>query len=372
MLLTKTVKIKLTNNIKYYEDLGYKIPRRKNKKGKLSVPANTEIEIRVEDLPKGSHAIVQWQCDGENCGEIINGKYQDYLKCVKEDGKIYCNTCSKNNGKFYSVLQWAIDNNRLIELNLRKNYELGIDLNKISYKSSTTIWCLCIKKDYHNDFGGYPITVSKFTDNKGCPYCASKKVHPLDSLAQYIIDKYSLEFFNKVWNWEKNNELGINPWEITPSSHEEVWWNCLYEKHPSFKRSCDSSKFCKYRCPECYEPPKGENSPCWKHDKTQKERSNDRSSFEYNQFVKDVMARDNYTCQITGVISNGHNLVVHHIDGYNWCKEKRTNVDNGIVLCKQIHKLFHKLYGQGDNTEEQFNEFLELIENGDIDISNIN
>ena len=27
MLITKTVKVKLSNNIKYYENLGYEIPR---------------------------------------------------------------------------------------------------------------------------------------------------------------------------------------------------------------------------------------------------------------------------------------------------------------------------------------------------------
>ena len=58
--------------------------------------------------------IVEWKCDGENCDKVLCGTYQTYLKNVKDDGNIYCHTCANNNGKFYSVLQCAIDNNRLL------------------------------------------------------------------------------------------------------------------------------------------------------------------------------------------------------------------------------------------------------------------
>lgn len=87
----------------------------------------------------------------------------------------------------------------------------------------------------------------------------------------------------------------------------------------------------------------GENHPNWNPNLTEEERVQRRRMEGYNDFVKEVLKRDNYTCQLTGQI--GKNLEVHHLNGYNWCKEGRTDINNAITLCKEIHKLFHKLYG---------------------------
>jgi 5-methylcytosine-specific restriction endonuclease McrA len=100
---------------------------------------------------------------------------------------------------------------------------------------------------------------------------------------------------------------------------------------------------------------RGENHYRWNPDLTDDERHKDRKSkFEYREFKKNVLKRDNYTCQYCG---HRRDLVVHHIDGYNWSKEKRTDLSNGITLCESCHKHFHNKYGYGDNTEKQWNEF---------------
>lgn len=84
----------------------------------------------------------------------------------------------------------------------------------------------------------------------------------------------------------------------------------------------------------------------------------------YKQFVATCFERDNYTCQITGKKSRG-DIVVHHLDGYNWDVENRTNIKNGITLNKNIHNEFHKLYGKGNNTKTQFVEFVNLLRSQD-------
>lgn len=100
----------------------------------------------------------------------------------------------------------------------------------------------------------------------------------------------------------------------------------------------------------------GENNPCYKKSKTDEEREKKRLYPEYAQFVKRVLARDNYTCQCCG--KNNGRKDVHHLDGYEWCKDKRVDDTNGITLCPNCHYNFHAIYGNGGNTKEQFEEWI--------------
>lgn len=68
-----------------------------------------------------------------------------------------------------------------------------------------------------------------------------------------------------------------------------------------------------------------------------------------------VFSRDSYKCRICGSKKDKN---VHHLDGWNWCIERRFDVDNGITLCGLCHDDFHTIYGRGNNTVEQFNEYI--------------
>ncbi|WP_252251155.1 HNH endonuclease [Clostridium sp. VAP52] len=197
-VLNKTVEIGLySGNIKYYENLGYKIPRAKNNRGNIVVPNGTKIFIKVEDLQTNSNIEVDVECDC--CKKIYKIKYDTYSR-QNHNGKIYCNSCSP-----------------------------------------------------------------------------------------------------KIFN-------------------------------------------------------SGKNSYLWNATKTQEERENGRKIEGYTEFVKKVLARDNYICQCCNKHYNY--LEVHHLDGYDWCKEKRIDETNGITLCETCHGNFHMKYGKGNNTKEQFEEWI--------------
>lgn len=83
-----------------------------------------------------------------------------------------------------------------------------------------------------------------------------------------------------------------------------------------------------------------------------------RDSLEYREFRKSIMQRDDYSCQITGMRGK---LNVHHLDAISTSFEKALDPNNAITLHSSVHKLFHDLYGRGNNTKEQFNEFLTKI-----------
>lgn len=123
----------------------------------------------------------------------------------------------------------------------------------------------------------------------------------------------------------------------------------------------------KYYCKKCVHSilNSKENNINYNINKTQEERENGRRIEGYTEFIKKVLARDNFTCKCCGIESSG-NVVAHHLDGYDWCKEKRTDETNGITLCETCHKNFHSIYGYGKNTKEQFEEWIgtaiELVE----------
>ena len=106
------------------------------------------------------------------------------------------------------------------------------------------------------------------------------------------------------------------------------------------------------------------------------------------QWFEDCKQKANYTCELTGKV--GGNLHTHHLKAFSmivieahdlhnikikdqvkdytqeelklleeyvesWHKDN----SNAVVLSEEVHKLFHKLYGKGDNTPEQFEEFRE-------------
>lgn len=101
----------------------------------------------------------------------------------------------------------------------------------------------------------------------------------------------------------------------------------------------------------------GENHYKWNYSKTDEEREIGRDYPEYKEFIQKVLARDNYTCQITNKTRQETKLVVHHLNSYMSNPQDRCDVKNGITLSEDIHKLFHSIYGYGNNTKEQFMEF---------------
>ena len=99
-----------------------------------------------------------------------------------------------------------------------------------------------------------------------------------------------------------------------------------------------------------------EENPNYKHGLSNKHRYKHRLITGYGIWRKNVYKRDNYTCQCCFKKSNG-DIVAHHLNGYHWYSEGRTNVDNGVTLCESCHNEFHSIYGKFNNTAEQFEQF---------------
>lgn len=81
--------------------------------------------------------------------------------------------------------------------------------------SGQKVWFKCQEKDYHED---YYSAIDKFKYGTRCPWCSGKCVHPLDSFAQYHIDRLGKDFLEKYWC--KDNI--VDPWGIRPFANDVV------------------------------------------------------------------------------------------------------------------------------------------------------
>lgn len=79
---------------------------------------------------------------------------------------------------------------------------------------------------------------------------------------------------------------------------------------------------------------------------------------QFKEWALEVKKRDRFACQICS-ISGGY-MEAHHLNGWNWSKDERYDVSNGICLCKRCHKSFHDQYGFGYNTRYQFEQYNQI------------
>jgi hypothetical protein len=184
------------------------------------------------------------------------------------------------------------------------------------------------------------IQYQNFKQGQGCFYCYGTKKYTLEEVRnEFLKAGYALQEIDY-----KNNSTKMR-------------YTC--PSHPDKDTSITLKDLMRgVRCSYCYrDNSKGENHPSYNPDLSDEERAYKRNDIEYYDWRRKVFERDSYTCTTCGD-NKGGNLVAHHKDGYGWCRERRTDIDNGVTLCKQCHKDFHILYRIKNNTESQYNEWV--------------
>lgn len=248
-LISKEIEVTLGgSNIKYYEELGYKIPRIKNKWGKVQIPRGTKIKVKVKDLQHNYSGKVQVECS--NCKKIINIQWIKYNKYVKKDGTYYCKKCASigrieiaretrlKNGMSFE--QWCIENNRQDVLD-RWDYELNDKKpSEISY-SSSRYWFKCPNGLHFSELK----TISVFTNGQE----GSIRCKACNSFAQWGYDNVDDKFLEKYWDYDKNT---ISPWEISYGSSQKIWIKCQdKDYHGSYSTTSSITTNMNCRCPYC-------------------------------------------------------------------------------------------------------------------------
>lgn len=148
-------------------------------------------------------------------------------------------------------------------------------------------------------------------------------------------------------------------------SHQDKWrtscWKCICEcgketivsrthlaRHRT--RSCGCLK------DETDKSRKGTKNPNYNPALSIEDRVERRFQQGYKDWAKTVKEKCNFICVICGSRKSG-TLTSHHLNGYDTFPKERLLVENGVCLCEGCHVSFHKRFGYGLNTQEQFERF---------------
>lgn len=107
-----------------------------------------------------------------------------------------------------------------------------------------------------------------------------------------------------------------------------------------------------------------QNHPRWRDDLSEIDRDKIRSD-EVRLWSVNVKKADGYQCVVCGATGHLHS---HHLYGYSDVAVRRADPSNGVCLCTECHRSFHKKYGYKGFTREQFFEFAGMDDPGDFSI----
>lgn len=251
--------------------------------------------VDIKDVSKGSNSSIKLKCD--YCGKIFEVKTYTYFNLKKECINLDCCGSPKCTGRKSSDV-------------LLKKYGVA---NATKMKSS------------------------------------------IEKMKKTNLEKYGCE---NVFQNEEIKEKSKNTMLEKYGVEYPLMSNDFLDKA---KKTCIKNFGVEYGCikPNIKSHIKGKNNPRW-IENVEYERK-ERATNEYIYWRKEVFGRDVYACQKCNQ-KNGNGktikLCAHHILNWKDNEDFRYDINNGITLCEECHKLFHKIYGKKNTTQQQIEDFL--------------
>lgn len=275
-------------------------------KGYIKNPGDKTFKCKVEHLPTNSHVRIDVKCD--TCGTIMNRRYAEHIKARKIKDFDTCGECA-------------------------------LEIHHENHPQRLT------KDDIASVF-----------KSKGYTYIENGKYRCVLSKVDYICDKHP--------------DAGIQ--QTSYANVKQSMYPCKTYFH---------------------EATSGENSWLWKGGITE---LNTHLRQTILPWVWDSYKQGDNICILTG----SKDIEVHHKTSFNlivretldylklpikpnigdYTQQEITDIDNkclqlhidyglGVCLDKTLHTLFHSLYGRGDNTPEQFEEFIQRYKSGELEVN---
>jgi len=170
MIITKTVKVKINNNRKYFVDKGYNLD---------NLSMKNEIEIKIEDLKLKSSCIVEIKCD--YCMKVYETKYLYITEGRKTIQKDSCNECKNLKAKDVMLEKYNVTNPMQLEDSLDKIKKNSLQSSIIRDKIKKT----CLKKYGHTSYPSSELGIKHIKSNMLKKYGVEHQMY-LDSTKDKI------------------------------------------------------------------------------------------------------------------------------------------------------------------------------------------
>lgn len=328
-----------------------------------------------------------------------------------------------SNGDCELLSHEYINCDSLLDIRCRCGKVFHKDFKHIQRKRTTRLQCEnCLKKELSEKYSEPLENIISYINSTGCEYISGEYVNS-DSIL-YIKCRCGKPFYKRFNKFktgqDRCQECGAqlsaqSKIKYTAEYVQETLYKergyvidktqyvasyipapCVCTKGHKFDLKFESYIIGKAGCRKCHnESQKGKNHPGWLGGENEV-IDNIRKAIKDWKF--EVMAYYGFKCAITGEYEE--DLAIHHLkafstiiaevsekleipilrkikdyddveDYYKLRDEviKAHEVSNGIVLKRKIHNDFHDIYGRGENTPDEFNEF--LINNYNTTLSQI-
>lgn len=134
MILDEFIDLKLSgNSIKHYKDLGYEIPMKYSEgKRKVVCDYSVPVKVKVSDLPKGSHVLINVQCDF--CRKKTQVTYRAYYKnCIEKNTLYACFDCGFEKQKSNNIKKYGVENQMQLESFREKSKATNLEKYGVEY-----------------------------------------------------------------------------------------------------------------------------------------------------------------------------------------------------------------------------------------------
>lgn len=356
MLITKEVEVTVTGNTgDYWLSKGYDV-KTNIVKGKIVFPKGQKIRVKIEDLKRFYTVLVDAKCD--YCSKIVKMEYSRYASLR---GDTYCcpdclshkKKCRDDNGKLIFVEIPYRNKDWLYEEYIVKDREAQdiadeCDTDLRTIRRWISEFNLCEKRKT-----GEKITKELLYDLYRVQNKTTLEIGEMFGLSDgailYWLRKYGIPAFTS----------------------SEITRRYLYEKGGLEKARLTQSTMEKRIKSSCIQ--RGIKIEDFDGFVTT-EQHMERNNTYYKEWRTKVFERDNYTCQCCG--KHGGNLNAHHLYNFAQYPELKYDVDNGVTICPKCHLVnypdsFHSLYGEKNNTPEQFYEYVRMKNNKTSEIKEV-